>query len=119
MIYIETKQQTNAKNKIVEIIVEEFGVPRELWEVRRTRMNDEVFIRHIYIYMLYNYAKITLQNISRLVGLKGHATIIQSLSRSKKWLETPEEYQTQYEFINNVIKTYEQRNTNTVELSAR
>jgi chromosomal replication initiation ATPase DnaA len=107
MIYIETKQQTNARNKIVEIIEDEFGVPRELWEVRRTRATEEIFIRDIYIHMLYNFADIRLNNIAKLVGLRGHATVIQSLAKSKKWLENPEEYKTQYQFIKTIINRYE------------
>jgi len=107
MIYIETKQQTHNKNLILETIEEVIGVPRELWEIKRSRSTEEVFIRDIYIYMLYTYADITFQNISRIVGLKNHASAVQSVNKIKKWLDNPTEYTIKLKLINEIFKRYE------------
>jgi chromosomal replication initiation ATPase DnaA len=107
MIYIETKQQTQNKNLILEIIEEVIGVPRELWEVKRSRSTEEVFIRDIYIYMLYTYADMRYENIIRLVDLKNHASAIQSVNKAKKWINEPNSYSIKLKLLNEIIKKYE------------
>jgi chromosomal replication initiation ATPase DnaA len=114
MIYIETKQQTKVRQNIVESIEDVLGVPRELWEIRRGRTSQEVMIRHIFIHMLHNYGKFTLQNIARIVGLKNHSTVIQSINLTKEWYT---EYRWVHEriLLDQIKENYEQRINKTAE----
>ena len=114
MIYIETRQQTEIRLGIVETIEDVIGVPRELWEMKRSRLNEEVMIRHIYIYMLHNYGKFTLQTIARIVGLKNHCTVIQSINRTKEWFED-EQYDYERNLLEEIKENYEQRINKTAE----
>jgi chromosomal replication initiation ATPase DnaA len=118
MIYIETKQQTKVRQNIVESIEDVTGVPRELWEIRRSRTMQEVLIRHIYIHMLYNYGNFTLQNIARIVGLKNHCTIIQSLNRTKEWYAETKWVHERI-LLDEIKEDYEQRINKTAESLAR
>lgn len=110
MMYIETKLQTETKNRILEAIEEGTGVPRLLWEVRRGRSLTEVTIRHIYIHMLYNSKMFTLQTIAKMVGLKNHSTVLQSIARTSEWFEK-EEFETERIMLEDSKKIYEQRNS--------
>jgi chromosomal replication initiation ATPase DnaA len=114
MIYIETRQQTRVRQSVVESIEDVTGVPRELWEIRRSRTTQEVLIRHIYIHMLYNYGKFTLQTIARIVGLKNHCTVIQSINRTKEWFED-EQYDYERNLLEEIKESYEQRINKTAE----
>lgn len=111
MMYLETKLQTQTKNRIIDAIEEGTGVPRLLWETRRGRGTTEVILRHIYIHMLYNSSLFTLETIARMVGLKNHSTVLQSIARSKEWYEKPEEFETEIIMLNAVKQSYEQGNS--------
>jgi len=109
-MYIETKQQTELRLRIVDAIEEVTGVPRELWEIRRTRSKEEVMIRHIYINMLYNTKQFTLKTIAKIVGLKNHCTILQSIDRVKSWQDS-DEFDAERTLYNYIKEEYEQRNS--------
>lgn len=109
MMYIELAQQTEAKNTILEVIEDVTGVPRELWEHKRTRNSEEVMIRHIYIYMLHHYAKYRIINIAHLVGLKTHPTVLQSLRRTALWKAASDRFQFELILLYKVISEYETR----------
>ena len=108
MIYIETRQQTDTRLRIIETMEDVTGVPRELWERKRTRNTEEVMLRHIFIDMLHNYGKFTLQTIARIVGLKNHCTILQSLDRTEEWSQD-EKFEHEYSLLTEVKDSYEQR----------
>ena len=52
MKYIETKINREKKEHILETIEEVSGVPREYFELKRTRKPEEVMLRSMYVYML-------------------------------------------------------------------
>lgn len=109
MIYIETKQQTETRLAIIETIEDTVGVPRELWEIKRSKSITEVMIRDIYINLLHNTKMFTLERIAKMVGLKNHCTVLQSLDRSNSWSES-QDYSIEDKLLNEVRKAYEQRN---------
>jgi chromosomal replication initiation ATPase DnaA len=109
-MYIETKQQTETRIKIIETIENVIGVPRELWEIKRTKSTTEVMLRDIYIYFLYNSRLFTLETIARIVGLKNHCTVLQSIDRTNRWSES-QDYSTECKLLKEVKKSYEQRNS--------
>lgn len=106
---LELKTQKENKNHILWSIEEASGVPRELWEFKRTRLKTEVMLRHIYIYMLITKLKMGLVNVATLVGLKNHSTVLQSVNRVKHWTENPDDFQIELEIFYKVLKSYEQR----------
>jgi len=107
-MYIETKQQSEKRMLIIETIEDVVGVPRELWEIKRSKSKSEVMIRDIYIKLLHDSKMFTLENIARIVGLKNHCTVLQSLDRTSKWSET--ETITEHLVLTEVLQEYEQRN---------
>ena len=109
-MYIETNQQTEERLLIIEIIENITGVPRELWETKRTKNKDEVMIRHIYINLLHSTKLFTLMGIARCVGLKNHSTILQSLEISNSWSTDTEAY-SKRKLLNQIKQEYEQRNS--------
>jgi chromosomal replication initiation ATPase DnaA len=104
MLVIETKQERQIKEQIQNCIEDVLGVPRELWEYRRSRKTDEVTIRHIYSYFLRVKADMTLKNIASQMGHRNHTTIINSLRKVDNWLSVP----TMYRKENQIIKQIEQ-----------
>jgi chromosomal replication initiation ATPase DnaA len=106
MLQIETKQQRKIKEQILECMEEVLGVPRELWEYRRTRKNDEVTIRHIYGYFLRIKADMTLQSIANQMGHRNHTTIINSLKLVENWLSMPTMYRRECQIIKAIEKEY-------------
>ena len=110
-MYIELKTQTTGKAIILEAIETVSGVPRELWEVRRTSKSEEVMLRHCYIHMLYHYAKFTHVRICQIVNLKNHASIRASLQMTNLWAVDAEHYPTQSKLLADIKLFYEQRNS--------
>jgi hypothetical protein len=113
MMYLETKQQSGVKTIIIETIEDVVGVPRELWEIKRSKSPTELMLRDIYIRFLYESNMYTLQGIANMVGLKNHCTVLQSLDRTNKWSES-EEYKTEFKLLQKIKKEYEQRNSTTI-----
>lgn len=109
MMYIETNLQTETKNRILDAIEEGTGVPRILWETRRGRGVTEVILRHIYIHMLYNSKLFTLKTIARMVGLKNHSTVLQSIAKTTEWYQK-EEFEVERTMLDKTKQCYEQRN---------
>jgi len=110
MIFFETKIDREIREQIVTALEETIGIPREMWEYKRSKKNQEVMIRQIYIYFLSQYTQHSLIDIATIVGLKNHCTIIQSLNIVKHWMENPEEFIYQNRIIETTKKNYEQHN---------
>lgn len=108
---IETSIQRKQRITIIECIEEVIDVPREYWEVKRTKKENEVMIRHIYIYFLKKYGDYTLEKMAELCGLKYHSSILRNLKMVESWLASPEDYPHPNEIINKVEQLYEQRNS--------
>ncbi len=106
MITIETKQERKIKEQIQECIEDVLGVPRELWEHRRSRRMDEVTIRHIYGYLLRKIAGMTLQNIANQMGHRNHTTIINSLKIVENWLSVPTMFRKENQLIKQIEQLY-------------
>jgi chromosomal replication initiation ATPase DnaA len=111
MTTIETSIQRKRRISIIESIEEVIDVPREYWEIFRTKQQTEAMIRKIYIYLLNKYGDYNQLKIAQLCGLKNHTTILRTIREVDDWLSKPNEFTYQVEIINNVIKSYEQRNS--------
>jgi chromosomal replication initiation ATPase DnaA len=105
MIFFETKIDKDIRERIIVAIEDAIEVPRELWEYKRSKRSQEVLIRHVYIYFLNKYTKNNIENIAKIVGLKNHCTIIQTLRNVNTWLENPE-YEYEKQLIDMVQKEY-------------
>jgi chromosomal replication initiation ATPase DnaA len=110
----ETSIQRKKRTALTEAIEEVIDVPREYWEVMRSKQDNEVLIRQIYIYLLNKYVGYNHQMIADLCGLKHHTSVMRNLRVADVWIASPEQYPNQNEIINNVIKSYEQRHPNTI-----
>lgn len=108
---IETNIQRKTRIAITEALEEVIDVPREYWEMMRTKKDTEVMIRQIYIYLLNKYTSYSQQAIADLTGLKNHTTVIRNLRVVDAWLNAPEDYPEQMSIINKTIELYEQRNS--------
>ena len=107
----ETSVQRNKRIVLTEILEEIIDVPREYWEVKRTKKDHEVVVRQIYIYLLHKYVGYNYQMIADICGLKNHSTILRNLRVVDAWLNTPDMYPYQNEIIKKTIEQYEQRNS--------
>lgn len=111
MMYVELKTQTASKGLILEAIENVSGVPRELWEVRRTSKSEEVILRHCYIHMLHHYARFTHVRICQIVGMKNHSSVRSSLQMTNLWAVDKEHYPLQSKLLADIKLFYEQRNS--------
>lgn len=86
MMKIESKYDRELKNNIVECLEESLGIPREYWEVMRTKKSDEVFIRKIYCFLLKEHTDFNLKKIADVVGYKDHGSVIRTVDNIKNSL---------------------------------
>lgn len=107
----ETGIQRKRRMQITEILEEVIDVPREYWEVMRSKKDTEVMIRQIFIYLLNKYAGYNNQTLADLCGLKNHTSALRNIRVVEVWIGTPDKYPYQNEIINKVIEIYEQRNS--------
>lgn len=107
----ETSIERNKRIAITEALEEVIDVPREYWEVKRTKKDNEVVVRQIFIYLLYKYVGYNYQIIADICGLKNHTSTLRNIRVVQEWLKSPEQYPTQNEIITKVIANYEQRNS--------
>ena len=114
MLVIETKQQRQIKEQILECMEEALGVPRELWEYRRSRRMNEVTIRHIYSYFLRTKGELTLQSIAGMMGHRNHTTIINSLKLVENWLSMPSMYRKECQMIKAIEEEYGKKYPNCI-----
>jgi chromosomal replication initiation ATPase DnaA len=111
----ETSIERRKRVLLTEILEEVIDVPREYWEVMRTKKDSEVTMRQIYIYLLYNYIGYDYQSLANLCGLKYHTSILRNLRVVEEWMSLPEKYPYQNEIITKVKNEYEQRTKNNTE----
>ena len=107
----ETGIQRQKRTLLTETLEEVIDVPREYWEVLRSKKDTEVMIRQIFIYLLHKYIGYNYQMIADICGLKNHTTVLRNLRVVEVWLESPDKYEYQNEIITKVIQAYEQRNS--------
>ena len=107
----ETNIQRQTRTAITEILEEVIDVPREYWEVMRTKQDNEVKIRQIFIYFLNHYTTYNQKTIAELLGLRNHTSVLRNLRVVESWFESPEENSEQISIINKVKQIYEQRNS--------
>jgi len=110
MKLIETNFELENRTRIVESLEAALGVPREFWERKRSKRQDEVRIRHIYAYLLYKYGGYTLKQSANILGHKNHTTIIHSYRTVEEWLELPQMYKLENRIVKLFLEEYEQRN---------
>jgi chromosomal replication initiation ATPase DnaA len=72
----ETNYDKEIRMRIIETLEEVLGVPREYWEIKRSKESDEVFIRQIYCYLLSTKTDFNLQKIASIIGFKHHASVM-------------------------------------------
>lgn len=119
MLVIETKQERKIKDQIQECMEDVLGVPRELWEYRRSRKMNEVLIRHIYAYFLRTKADMTLKDIANQMGHRNHTTIIHSIKMVDNWLSVPNMYKKENHIIKSIEKIYGEKYPNCISAFAQ
>jgi len=82
----ETSIQRKKRTALTEAIEEVIDVPREYWEVMRSKQDNEVLIRQIYIYLLNKYVGYNHQMIADLCGLKHHTSVMRNLRVADVWI---------------------------------
>lgn len=107
----ETAIQRRKRMMIIESLEEVIDVPREYWEIKRSKKSQEVMIRQIYIYLLSTLIGYELIKIAEICGVKAHSTIIKNIATGEAWASSSELYPYQNQIIKETIKLYEQRNS--------
>jgi len=106
---IETKQDIEIREKILESMEEVSGVPREYFEFYRSKKPVEVYLRSIYVYLMYQFTEKTKVEIKELVGLKNHASVIKAIEDIETWKKDPEEYKSKYNLFKQILQHYGQK----------
>lgn len=112
---LETSIERRKRMLLTEILEEVIDVPREYWEVMRTKKDNEVLIRQIYIYLLHKYVGYDYQSLANLCGLKYHTSILRNVRVVEEWISMPQKYPHQTEVLTKVKNEYEQRTKNNTE----
>lgn len=115
---IETKYDKELRYKILELLEEVVGVPREYWEVKRTKEADEVLIRQIYCYLLSEYTDFNLQKIANILGFKYHTSVMRTIVIVKEWQAINSSNHKGNHMINQFKEAYEKRHSSIIDISA-
>lgn len=107
----ETGIQRKKRMLLTETLEEVIDVPREYWEVMRSKKDSEVMIRQIFIYLLHKYIGYNNQMIADICGLKNHTSTLRNVRVAEVWVGSPDKYPYQNEIISKVVELYEQRNS--------
>lgn len=105
---IETKQNKEIKENIISALEEAIGVPREYWEIKRSKETTELEIRQIYCFLLRTNTKFTTQYIADIIGYKHHTSVLRTTEAIEQTLITNEKVK---RIVNEFKKEYEQRNS--------
>lgn len=85
---IETKYDKELRENIVSALEEVVGVPREYWEIKRTKERSELEIRQVYCYLLKTNTDLNLQHIATLIGYKDHTSVIRAVETVEQLYRT-------------------------------
>lgn len=113
----ETNYDKEIRMNIIETLEEVLGVPREYWEIKRTKDADEVFIRQVYCYLLSTHTDFNLQKIADIIGFKHHASVIRIVKQIGDQMSEADNKSTI--IITKFNQLYEQRNISSTEASIR
>ena len=111
----ETNYDKEIRMNIIELLEEVLGVPREYWEIKRTKEADEVFIRQIYCYLLSTHTDFNLQKIADIIGFKHHASVLRTVKQVSEQMN--EQMNKTNIIITKFNELYEQRTNNNIESS--
>lgn len=87
---IETKQNKKIKENIISALEEAIGVPREYWEIKRSKETSELEIRQIYCFLLRTNTNFTTQYIADIIGYKHHSSVLRTTEAIEETMITNE-----------------------------
>lgn len=105
---IETKQNKEIKESIIAALEEVVGVPREYWEIKRSKETTELEIRQIYCYLLRTNTDFSTQYIADLVGYKHHSSVLRTTESIEQTLHTNQKIK---RIVEQFKKEYERHST--------
>ena len=102
---IENKNKSlkNAENIIFEVC-KYYNCTREYLTLK-TRLQNVVYKRHIAAKIMYDLCGLTNVEIGALLGLKNHATVLNSRTQCQNLIDTDEAFRYDYQTILNFINT--------------
>lgn len=92
--------------RIVEAVEHVTGMNFDTFNVK-SRRDDLVTARHLFMYMIRNNMKLTLSVIGRILGGRDHSTVIHGVQVADNWINNPLFYKRENKLINDATRHLE------------
>lgn len=92
--------------RIVEAVEHVTGMHFDTFNVK-SRRDDLVTARHLFMYMVRDTMKLTLSTIGRLLGGRDHSTVIHGIYTADNWITNPLFYKRENKLIDDTRRYLE------------